>query len=84
MKLLLVVCGPTGTGKTSLAIHLARSFHGEIISADSRQIYKYMNIGTGKATPEERKMAYHLFCKRPMKIPPEVLRYVIEEDMFNL
>ena len=36
------------------------------------------------ATPEERKMAYHLFCKRPMKIPPEVLRYVIEEDMFNL
>ncbi len=36
------------------------------------------------ATPKERKMAYHLFCKRPMKIPPEQLRYVLEENMWGL
>jgi hypothetical protein len=36
------------------------------------------------ATPKEREMAFHLFCKRPMKIPPEQLRYVLEEGMWNL
>ncbi|MFH1566140.1 MAG: tRNA (adenosine(37)-N6)-dimethylallyltransferase MiaA [bacterium] len=44
----IVICGPTNTGKTSLAINLCKAFDGEIISADSRQIYKYMDIGTGK------------------------------------
>lgn len=45
---LLIVCGPTATGKTSLAIQLAKKFNGEIVSADSRQVYKGMDIGTGK------------------------------------
>jgi len=45
---LLVICGPTGVGKTSLAIKLAKQFNGEIVSADSRQVYRYMDIGTGK------------------------------------
>lgn len=45
---LVVICGPTCTGKTSLAINLAKEFAGEIVSADSRQVYRYMNIGTGK------------------------------------
>jgi tRNA dimethylallyltransferase len=45
---ILVVCGPTATGKTSLGIELAKKFNGEIISADSRQVYKEMDIGTGK------------------------------------
>jgi len=45
---LYVVLGPTSSGKTSLALDLCRDFGGEIISADSRQIYKYMDIGTGK------------------------------------
>ncbi|MBI4523254.1 MAG: hypothetical protein HY695_05505 [Deltaproteobacteria bacterium] len=36
------------------------------------------------ATPKERKMAYHLFCERPMKIPPDQLRHVLEEDMWEL
>jgi hypothetical protein len=36
------------------------------------------------ATPKERKMAFHLFCERPMKIPPEQLRYVLEEDIWDL
>lgn len=45
---LLIILGPTATGKTALAIHLAKTFNGEIISADSRQVYKGMDIGTGK------------------------------------
>lgn len=45
---LLVVCGPTATGKTDLGIYLAKIFGGEIISADSQQLYKYFDIGTGK------------------------------------
>ena len=48
MKKLLVIVGPTGTGKTGLALDLAKKFSGEIISADSRQVYKGMDIGTGK------------------------------------
>lgn len=48
MNKLLVICGPTATGKTSLGILLSKKFNGEIISADSRQVYKGMDIGTGK------------------------------------
>jgi tRNA dimethylallyltransferase len=48
MKKLLVVCGPTATGKSSLGFSLARMFNGEIVSADSRQVYSGMDIGTGK------------------------------------
>ncbi len=56
---LVVVLGPTASGKTALAIHLARVLDGEIISADSRQIYRHMDIGTAKPTPEERAAAPH-------------------------
>lgn len=52
---LLVICGQTGTGKTSLAINLAKKFGGELISADSRQVYKGLNIGTGKDLNEIKK-----------------------------
>ena len=48
MKKLLIICGPTATGKTSLGIYLAKKFNGEIVSADSRQVYKGMDIATGK------------------------------------
>lgn len=48
MHKLLVICGPTATGKTSIGIRLAKKFNGEIVSADSRQVYKGMDIGTGK------------------------------------
>ncbi len=55
MKKFLIVCGPTATGKTSLGLLLAKKFNGEIISADSRQVYKGMNIGTGKDIPKSFK-----------------------------
>ncbi|MBU1102078.1 tRNA (adenosine(37)-N6)-dimethylallyltransferase MiaA [Patescibacteria group bacterium] len=52
-KKIIVVLGPTASGKTDLAVGLARQFNGEIISADSRQAYRGMNIGTGKITKKE-------------------------------
>lgn len=55
----VVICGPTAAGKTALAIDLARSFGGEIIGADSMQIYRQMDIGTAKPTPEERSLVPH-------------------------
>ena len=59
MRLLTVVTGPTASGKTSLAITLAGRYGTEIISADSRQIYKDLPIGTAAPTPEERSRAFH-------------------------
>ena len=56
---LIVVVGPTGVGKTALAVDLARSLRGEIVSADSRQIYRRLNIGTAKPTPEEQALVPH-------------------------
>jgi tRNA dimethylallyltransferase len=56
---LLVIVGATATGKTALAIELARRLEGEIISADSRQLYRGMDIGTAKPTPAEQAAARH-------------------------
>ncbi len=49
----IIVCGPTASGKSDLAVRIAKKFNGEIISADSRQVYRGMNIGTGKITKKE-------------------------------
>ena len=57
----IVIAGPTASGKSALAVKLARKFHGEIISADSRQVYKGMDIGAGKITKKEMaKIPHHL------------------------
>ena len=56
---LLIVLGATGVGKTQLAIQLAQRLHGEIIGADSRQIYRYMDIGTAKPTPAQQALVPH-------------------------
>lgn len=56
---IIVILGPTSSGKSSVAIELAREFDGEIISADSRQIYRGLDIGTGKVTKEEQALAKH-------------------------
>ena len=56
---LVALVGPTGVGKTKLAVTLGQEVRGEIISADSRQIYRHMDIGTGKPTEEERTLVRH-------------------------
>lgn len=56
---IIVIVGPTASGKSSLAIKIARKFGGEIISADSRQIYRSMNIGTAKPTKKELAVVPH-------------------------
>ena len=55
----VVVCGPTASGKTDGAIRLAATFGAEIVSADSMQVYRYMDIGTAKPTAAERARVYH-------------------------
>ena len=56
---LIAIVGPTATGKTALAIALAQRLGGEIVGADSRQVYRQMDIGTAKPTAEERALAPH-------------------------
>ncbi len=62
MNKILVICGPTATGKTTLARELAKIFNGQLISVDSRQAYRYLDIGTGKdKLPGETILGYDLF-----------------------
>lgn len=56
---LLVIIGPTAVGKTALSLELAQEFHGEILSGDSMQVYRHMDIGTAKASKEERAVVPH-------------------------
>lgn len=56
---ILIIAGPTAVGKTEYAIEVANAIGGEIVSADSMQLYKYMDIGSAKPTPEERAAAVH-------------------------
>ena len=59
MNNLIVLAGPTAVGKTDVSIRLAKHYQVPVISADSRQVFRQMNIGTAKPTPEERKEAKH-------------------------
>ncbi len=59
MKRLIAIVGPTGIGKSRLALRLATKFRGEIIGADSRQVYRYMDIGTAKPAPQELASVPH-------------------------
>jgi len=58
-KPILIIAGPTAVGKTEASILLARERNAEIVSADSMQIYRGMDIGTAKPTPDQRKLVYH-------------------------
>ena len=55
----VILLGPTGVGKSKLVLELAEAFGGEILSADSMQVYRYMDIGTAKPTPEDQKRVRH-------------------------
>ncbi|MBK8048348.1 MAG: tRNA (adenosine(37)-N6)-dimethylallyltransferase MiaA [Anaerolineales bacterium] len=68
---LLTLLGPTAVGKTELSLQLAERFGGEIVSADSRQIYRGMDIGTAKATPAEQARAPHHLLD--LRAPDEVI-----------
>lgn len=69
---LIVIVGPTAVGKTDLVLELTGAFGGEIISADSMQVYRYMDIGTAKPSPEERK-----------RVPHHLLDVVNPDEPFN-
>jgi tRNA dimethylallyltransferase len=73
MKRLVAIVGPTGIGKSRLALRLAKAFNGEIISADSRQVYRYMDIGTAKPTKEELA-----------SVPHHLIDVVNPDEEFNL
>jgi tRNA dimethylallyltransferase len=73
MKRLVAIVGPTGIGKSRLALHLAGIFNGEIVSADSRQIYRHMDIGTAKPAPNEL-----------LQIPHHLIDIIDPDDEFSL
>jgi tRNA dimethylallyltransferase len=73
---LIVILGPTASGKTDLSIKLAKKFDGEIVSADSRQVYKGMNIGSGKVTKKETAgIPHHLLSIANPKNRFSVVQY---------
>ena len=69
----IVICGPTASGKTALSIELAKKINGEIVSADSMQIYKDMDIGTAKPTKQEMGEIKHY-----------LLDFVSPEDRYSV
>lgn len=74
-----VICGPTATGKTRLSVELAQDFGGEVVSADSMQVYRRMDIGTAKVTESERRgVAHHMIDLAEPQEPYSVARYVEE------
>ena len=74
---ILVICGPTASGKTALAVELALRHHGEVVSADSMQIYRRMDIGTAKPTPEEMgDVPHHMLDVADPEEDFSVARYV--------
>lgn len=76
MKKIIIILGPTASGKSDLAVKLAKKFNGEIVSADSRQIYKGMNIGTGKITKKEMLgIPHHLLDVASPKTKFDVVKY---------
>lgn len=75
---LIAVVGPTAVGKTALGIELAQQFNGEIISGDSQQVYRHLNIGTAKATPEEQAaVPHHLIDVRDVDANYSVYDFVV-------
>ena len=67
MKKLIVILGPTASGKSALGVQLAKKFKGEVISADSRQVYKGLDIGSGKITPDTKNFSNFFLKERQVK-----------------
>lgn len=78
---IIAVVGPTASGKSDLAVLLAKQFHGEVVSADSRQVYRGMDIGTGKITTREmRGIPHHMLDVASPKHIYSVAEYKIAAD----
>lgn len=78
-KKIAVVCGPTACGKTALAVELALALGGEVVSADSMQVYRRLEIGTAKPTEEEKKgVPHHMLDVADPSEDYSVARYVME------
>ncbi len=76
MRRIIVICGPTAVGKTEYSIRIAKRIDGEIVSADSMQLYKYMNIGSAKPTAEElAQVPHHLVDQIDPREPFSVALY---------
>ncbi len=80
---LIVVTGPTASGKTTLAIELAKRLDGEIICADSRQVYRDIPIGTAAPTPEERAAVPHHLCEM-LPLDAYYSAAMFEQDVLRL
>jgi tRNA dimethylallyltransferase len=79
MKPLIAIVGATAVGKSKLALKLAQKFNGECITADSRQVYRYMDIGTAKPSPEERALIPHHLIN--VVNPDEELNLALFQEM---
>ena len=78
---IVVVYGPTGIGKTTLAIHLAEAVSGEVVGADSMQVFRRMDIGTAKPTPEEQaRVRHHLVNVADPDEDYDAVRYVTDAE----
>lgn len=82
MQKIIVITGPTGVGKTKLSVELAKKYNGEIINADSMQIYKELNIGTAKIKENEKEnIPHHLFDIK--NVDEEYTIYHYQKDLRN-
>ena len=76
---IVIICGPTATGKTKLGVALAKALDGEVVSADSMQVYRHMAIGTARPTPEEMEgVPHHMMAVAEPEEAFSVARYVAE------
>ena len=87
---LIVICGATATGKSDLAVELAKELNGHIVNADSMQLYKGMDIGTAKLSVEERKgIPHYLIDVLSVREEASVAQYqidarsIIDRDLFE-
>ena len=78
----LIILGSTATGKTHLAVEIAKKMNGEVISADSRQVYRGLNIGSGKDLKEYQGVPYHLIDIRDLKDEYNV--FLFQQDVYKV
>jgi tRNA dimethylallyltransferase len=87
----IIICGPTASGKSDLAVKIAQKYNGEIVSADSRQVYKNLNIGTGKVTKKEMSgIRHHLLdvenpknrftAENFRKLGEQIIEKIVDKD----